>query len=228
MKLLLATTAAAAGLAYATGFPCSLFTCPGAASDAAEATECGPLRGQYVEGRTASVYAGACHYGGEYTTAGREAVLAWRFDEGATDGVSLAGLTVVAVVAGDENLAEAETPRESVVYLSEGATEAQREAVLAWLDPALVGTVRDVVAAPVSLERDGDRFAVHAGDRVALAGSALPNRDCCKMPFNVWYDPFDAVDEPLVGCAETFACAEDALDVSWKSSGDNCVFMGVF
>ena len=35
------------------------------------------ITGDYVEARTASVFAGACHYNGELTTTGREAELAW-------------------------------------------------------------------------------------------------------------------------------------------------------
>jgi hypothetical protein len=35
------------------------------------------LRGDYVEVRTASVFAGACHYNGEVVTTGRDAIMAW-------------------------------------------------------------------------------------------------------------------------------------------------------
>ena len=34
------------------------------------------LRGDYVEVRTASVFAGACHYNGEVVTTGRDAMMA--------------------------------------------------------------------------------------------------------------------------------------------------------
>src|SRR5918997_2889835 len=56
------------------------------------------VRGVYVEARTASVFAGACHYNGELTTAGREAVLAWSVKEGSWGGVELAGVRAVAGV----------------------------------------------------------------------------------------------------------------------------------
>ncbi|HEX8117567.1 MAG TPA: hypothetical protein VF521_09860, partial [Pyrinomonadaceae bacterium] len=55
------------------------------------------LKGVYVEARTASVFAGACHYNGELTTAGREAVMAWSVKEGSWGGVSLAGVSALAV-----------------------------------------------------------------------------------------------------------------------------------
>src|SRR3954469_1929719 len=62
------------------------------------------VTGDYVEARTAEVFAGGCIQGSEGETAGREAILAWRVGHGQVDGVSLDGLSVVAVLAGDVNL----------------------------------------------------------------------------------------------------------------------------
>ena len=56
------------------------------------------LSGDYVEARTASVFAGACHYNGELTTTGRDAVMAWNITTGSWDGVRLAGVRALAVV----------------------------------------------------------------------------------------------------------------------------------
>ena len=63
----------------------------------------GPTKvtGDYVEARTAEVFAGGCIQGSEGEVAGREAILAWRVGRGEVNGVSLDGLSVVAVIAGD-------------------------------------------------------------------------------------------------------------------------------
>ena len=50
------------------------------------------LRGDYVEVRTASVFAGACHYNGEVVTTGRDAMMAWNVTSGKWQGVELAGV----------------------------------------------------------------------------------------------------------------------------------------
>ena len=42
------------------------------------------VTGDYIEARSCNVYAGPCHFGSEYTTAGREAVMAWRVQRGAS------------------------------------------------------------------------------------------------------------------------------------------------
>ena len=47
------------------------------------------LRGDYVEVRTASVFAGACHYNGEVVTTGRDAMMAWNVTSGSWQGVDL-------------------------------------------------------------------------------------------------------------------------------------------
>ena len=49
------------------------------------------LRGDYVEVRTASVFAGACHYNGEVVTTGRDAMMAWNVTSGKWQGVDLSG-----------------------------------------------------------------------------------------------------------------------------------------
>src|SRR5690349_17823604 len=105
--------------------------------------------GAYVEARTASVYAGSCHYGGEATVAGREAVLAWSFTSGSYADVRLAGMSLVALVVGDRNLADANVHRSSFVYVPESATAAQRDAALAWLRDTRADLVGDIARVDV-------------------------------------------------------------------------------
>jgi len=57
------------------------------------------IKGDYVEARTASVFAGACHYNGELVTTGHEAVAAWSFASGSRDGVDLSGVRAAAAIA---------------------------------------------------------------------------------------------------------------------------------
>src|SRR6516225_7384513 len=64
----------------------------------------GTVSGQYVEARTAEVFTGGCIMGSEAETMGKQAVLAWKIDRGAVNGVSVDGLSVVAALAGDVNL----------------------------------------------------------------------------------------------------------------------------
>jgi hypothetical protein len=240
MKALLALAAAGGlvALKSATGFPCCVFAPadsaePGSAGSATlaccvppPAVEDAAVSGQYVEARTAAVYAGACHFSGEYVTAGTEAILAWHVERGVHGGVDLAGQTVVALVRGDENLAEP-GPRRAVLYVDAGAPQALVE----WARgayPEVLGEVVRVERAPLSFTRDGDRFEVLAGDDLAVVGSLMPNRECCAMDFNVWYDPFVEVQGRVVGCVDDFACRTQALGRTIRVEGENCAIVGAF
>jgi hypothetical protein len=75
------------------------------------------LRGDYVEVRTASVFAGACHYNGEVTTAGREAMMAWNVTSGKWQGVDLSGVRVMAIISSESNLAEKDAARQSELII---------------------------------------------------------------------------------------------------------------
>src|SRR5712691_975477 len=75
--------------------------------------ESGVIRGDYVEVRTASVFAGACHYNGEVTTTGRDALMAWNVKSGQWRGIDLAGVRVVAIVSAEVNLSEDNAARQS-------------------------------------------------------------------------------------------------------------------
>src|SRR5215210_2467387 len=91
----------------------------GALLPAGSRAEVNSLKGDYVEARTASVFAGACHYNGELTTTGRDALMAWRVEEGSWNGVDLAGVRAMAVVSADANLSEARAARRSELIIEQ-------------------------------------------------------------------------------------------------------------
>src|SRR5437764_1172287 len=95
---------------------------------AAAAPTVSRVTGDYVEVRTASIFAGACHYNGELVTTGRDAVLAWNFTSGTWNGVDLAGLRAAAAVSSDANLGQ-DHPRKVELIVDSGATDAQASAL---------------------------------------------------------------------------------------------------
>ena len=182
--------------------------------------------GIYVEARTASVYAGACHFGGEYTTQGRSAVMGWSFESGA-----LAGLDVVVAVAADRNLAEDDAVRRSVVHLDPATPPDQRDEAVAWLrtrHAGVLGTIEAVVESPVSVELVDERFRLTAGTGIELTGAALPERECCRMAYNVWYEPLVPVAGRLVGNTRVFRAELPTFERSWSRPGENSAFFGRF
>ncbi len=204
------------------GSDCGLQPEPGVA-------DCAPW-GAYVEARNASVYGGACHYNGELTTQGERAVLAWRIDGGVVHGVTLAGVELAAAVSAPSNLKNA-GPRTSVVYVDAKAQPAQREAALLWLRKThgeALGEIRLIETVPVEVASDGEHFRAKAGHAIELCGSAMPDRECCKMPYNVWYEPFEMLESRLVATTSHFAWREARLGANFERSGHNDAFLGAF
>lgn len=187
--------------------------------------------GDYVEARTASVFAGACHFSGEYVSDGREAVLAWHFKAGDWHGVSLAGVSAVAVVRADNNLAEAGAHRATMLYVDSQATPAQQKALADALNAryaAALGTITPAGTAPISFRHLAGGYRVSAPQVAALSVDALPNRDCCKQPNLVWYKPLAPVTDRRVGYTQTASVTARTGGDAWTRGGENSAFYGTF
>ena len=203
-------------------------TC-GAALKASRAEGDG-VRGDYVEARTASVFAGACHYNGELTTTGRDALMAWNVTSGVWGGVNLAGVRALAVVSADANLADANAPRRSELTVDSSANEAQAAALVEALRGSYGATLGEVVSvrrAPVVFRHEGGAYAV--GDsNAALNVEAMPDNLCCKMPQLVWYEPLVPIAGRKVGYTKKATYAGGPAGDAWERAGENGAFYGSF
>lgn len=187
--------------------------------------------GRYVEARTASVFAGACHFGAEATTQGREALIAWHFERGEHAGVALAGVDLAAAIAGDENLADGSVTRHSLLYVSR-ATDAHARAAAVDLIrasyPELLGRVDAVEPVDLHFAFDADAYALRANDRFEVIGCLLPDRACCRMPHSVWYAPLCSIDAPVVGFNSSFSFRDEELGRLWSRADENTTISGSF
>lgn len=200
------------------------------AAPEAAATPPGPV-GLYVEARTASVYAGACHYNSELVTAGAEALLAWSFEGGALQGVELSGTRVAALVVADRNLSLAGARATSVLFV-DGPDPVARAAAVAEVRRRhghVLGHVRALELADLRVEAGGEDYAVAIGGRARLEGSLLPDRACCTMPLDRWYAPFSALEASVVGRSSRFEHAGGRwIERRWSHTGQNDAQVGRF
>jgi hypothetical protein len=211
---------------FLSGLTMALLATAATAASAAPA-----VTGEYVEARSCNVYAGPCHYGSEYTTAGREAVMAWRVGHGAYAGQNLDGLSVVAVVVADDNLAVAAAPRETVFYVDQHATPAQREALVALLQAktgAEFGRVVAVRTAPVAFEDASNGVRVSVPKIARLDATKMPDAACCRWPGQRWYDPLARAQDVHVGNASINEYDDSLLNTQWVNKGANSVLFGSF
>ena len=195
------------------------------------ATQPETVQGEYLEARSVSVYVGACHYGAEYVEGGREATLVWNIRQGTWKGVSLEGLTVVAVVTAKNNLAIDTKTRRSVLYIDERATSEQRAALTDLMTTKrgeLLGEIVRTESAPIAFTKEGVKYDLRVGQVLTLSVSRYPCQNCTQ-PHQIWYKPLEQLDTPIVGKSTSYSYQDKILSVTWNDGEDtNNVFVGNF
>jgi hypothetical protein len=113
------------------------------------------ITGHYAEVRTCDVWTGPCFANAEMNLIGKQALMAWKVDQGTLDDVRLDGLGVVAVVVASDTLGLKQTgSARAVLIVDSKANAAQRKALVRLAQKQGGDLVRHVVAvetAPVDL-----------------------------------------------------------------------------
>ena len=205
-----------------------------AITPAAIATTTLSLEGAYVEARSAQVFIGGCVWNSEAVTIGREAIMAWRIEKGQIDGIDVTGLSVVAAIAGEANLAmEPDAPRRTVLYVDEMANKVQREALAELYtnrNARMFGNVIDVVAAPISFVDTAEGYSVRAGREVELTATALhiDHKAFEQCGDAQWYEPFVPLQDSTLGVTVEHSYQGSALDAQWSAPNTQSAFLGRF
>jgi len=194
------------------------------------------ITGDYVEARTAEVFAGGCIMNSEAETMGRQAVMAWRITTGVFEGVTLDGLTVVAVVAGDRNLGmremggEEPTAVNAVITVDPRATAVQRDALVKLareLSRGLITRVVRVDVAPLRFATSARYIEVSVPDSVQLTVNREMKHDpsCGAMQ---WFTPFTQMADAAMGVAEAHEFSGQGLGTKWSAPNKRSAFFGTF
>jgi len=206
-------------------------------ASAAFAGEDRQIRGEYVEARTAEVFAGGCIMNSEAETAGRQAVMAWHITTGSFNGVPLDGLTVAVAIAADRNLGMREMGGEepqlvrAIVTVDLRATAAQRLALVQLareLSGGLITHVVRVDAAPVRFATTAKYIEVTVEDSIALTVHKEMAHDpsCGAMQ---WFKPFSPqLVESAMGTTEKHAFSGNGLGSKWSAPNKRSAFWGTF
>lgn len=195
-----------------------------------EKLDSGPevVTGHYVEARSAAVFAGPCHYNGEVQMQGRSALMAWQLDQGEWQGVDLGGAQIAVATTSEENLADGDA-RQSVVYVHDAMSGEARDAAVAWLRSRhgeALGEVLQVRVLPFDFELQGEGYSLKIDGVLELSGETMPDRACCSMPENVWYEPLTESIEPMVGHSSICRFEGDEGLDPWAYQGQNNAFVG--
>jgi hypothetical protein len=207
------------------------------ASSVVYASDPGTVSGDYVEVRTAQVYAGGCIMGSEGEAAGREAILAWRVSRGAVNGVKLDGLAIVAAATADNNLGTPDlggAPArvlKSVVLVDERANAAQRDALITMardLAPSIVQRVIETRAVPIRFEKSGASVRMRADAASFDIVTGVPHSPNCGAL--KWFEPLARTDKTEIGLTLSQEWSGTALGPRWKQVSDDkrSSFVGTF
>ncbi|MBV8779857.1 MAG: DUF1326 domain-containing protein [Phycisphaerae bacterium] len=190
-----------------------------------------PVSGEYIEARTASVFAGPCHYNGEVLTTGRDAVMAWSIEHGSWNHVDLSNVRIAAAVSSDANLADASAVHHCEIQIDSFASDAQAKAVVAWLNAHCdqsLGTIQHIRRAPVTFTQDGEHLTFKADGFASADVQGMPNHESCKQPSLVWYSPLIPLEHRLVGYTQQAGYSAATLGDAWNRSDENSAFFGHF
>jgi len=188
------------------------------------------VKGDYVEVRTASVFAGACHFNGEVTTTGREALMAWNVTAGKWNGVDLTGVRAIAVVSSADNLSNPQAGRRAELIMDKSATHGQAVAMLDALKSRYaeaLGQIISVRTAPINFQHEGKTYEVSSAE-AAISVEAMPNDLCCRMPNLIWYSPLVPLSQRKVGYTVKALYAGHTVSDNWERAGENSAFYGSF
>lgn len=197
------------------------------------------ISGSYLEARTCDIYTGPCFANSEVGLTGREAVIAWKVEEGSWRNVDLSNLGIVAVVKASGTLGFGgglvtnPYPIRSVLIVDAKATPAQREALVDFAKhqaSQLLSNVVRVETAPVSLDADfvsGEAKLV-AGDLATIETRGLTMHDCICTNEIVFYPPMNDVEnaQPVFTLNHEFK--GQGLESKWSNRETRSAFLATF
>ena len=203
---------------------------------AAKAAE---ISGEYLEARTCDVYTGPCFANGEVGIAGKEAVMAWKVDEGKWAGEELSGLGVALVIKANDTLGFGGSfyvkPDKivAVIVVDEQATTSQKAALVKFVTDSAPHLTKDVVkveSAAMTLTNDhlAGKGVFSAGKLAKIETRALAKGDCVCSNETVFYPPLNKVDNAHPAYTLNMTFDGKGLDRTWSSVNKRSAFMGTF
>lgn len=197
------------------------------------------ISGEYLESRTCDVYTGPCFANAEMDLAGKEALMAWKVDEGTWNGVSLDGLGAALVLnsqgtLGYDGVFSMRAGKiKSVILVDERATTKQRTALIDFVKDSAKQLTKNVVSiqsVPFELKNDhlSGKGVFSAGKMARIETRALTDSDCVCTNEIVYYQPLAKVDNFSPAYSKTMSFQGDGLNNKWTVNGMRSAFLATF
>lgn len=196
------------------------------------------ISGEYLEARTCDVYTGPCFANAEMGLAGKEAVMAWKVDEGSWNGVALDGLGVAVVVNAQGTLGSNVFPMKageikSIILVDERASQSQQTALVNFAKDAASEYTENVVAVkPTTLELTNNhlegRGVFKAGEIATIETRSIQGHDCVCTNELVYYNPLTDVDNTTPAFTQELSYTGDGFNRRWTNHSLRSAFLGTF
>lgn len=213
----------------------SLLVAPGLAA-------AGDIQGIYMETRTCQVYTGPCFANAEVGLAGKDAIMAWKIQQGSLNmadegNVDLSGLSVVLVMRTSHTLAfkGVDDPRtiKSIILVDQRANPAQRQALVDFARKHAGRAGRDIAriaSVPINMQLDllDLRGQVIAGKEVTIKTRKARPEDCICSNESAYYPPLAKVENFVAGVTVEGKFNGRGLGTRWTTPGDRSAYMATF
>ncbi|MFG0333355.1 MAG: DUF1326 domain-containing protein [Maioricimonas sp. JB049] len=197
------------------------------------------IRGQYLEARTCDVYTGPCFANAEMSLGGKEAVMAWKVDDGGWQGTSLEGLSVALVIKAEDTLGDdgvfTQDPGriESVILVDDTATSEQEFALVDFVKTSAADYTKNVKAVErtaITFENDYATMEgrLKAGRLAEIRTRQLQDFDCVCTNEQVFYQPLTDVRHSMPAYTVTQSFGGRGLDAKWEYHNSRSAFLAVF
>ncbi len=194
------------------------------------------IKGDYVEVRSADVFTGPCFANGQVNLEGKQAMMAWKVEQGTWQGVNLDGLSVLAVVKASATLGDVyhnPYPAKSVLIVDSRANAKQRDALVAFAESEggpLLQNVVAVEAVPIKLETGSDMGTVKlvAGNVARIETRSLCHGDNICGNEVAYYPPLTKVSHAMPAYTLREAFSGKGLGEIWNLNDSRSAFVGGF
>jgi hypothetical protein len=199
----------------------------------------GQISGEYLEARSCDVYTGPCFANAEMDLAGKEAVMAWKVEEGGWDNVSLVGLSVAIVANSEKTMGDTGVFRmkagkiRSVILVDDRANPAQQAALVGFVKATAKDYTQHIVKIqPVAMTLENNHLAgkgsFTAGDVAKIETRGLNKGDCVCTNEMVFYQPLNKVADFSPAYSNTLSYTGDGLDNTFTMHNQRSAFLATF
>lgn len=209
------------------------------AVNAAQFAPAAEISGEYLEARTCDVYTGPCFANGEIGISGKEAVMAWKIDEGKWAGQDLSGLGVALIVKANDTLGFGGSftvkPDKiiAVIVVDDQADAEQAQALVKFVKANarhLAGDVVKVEKAPITLTNDhiAGKGVFTAGKLAKIETRKMAKGDCVCSNETVFYPPLTKVDNAHAAYTVNMTYDGEGLNSTWSTINKRSAFLATF